>query len=89
MVGGPRTGKSHALVAVAAARISAGADLESALLLAGSPRAAAAGSEVRSPWPCSVGAIDGFGRRAVIREPLVRTIHSHAFAVLNARFACR
>lgn len=81
VVGGPGTGKSHALVAVAAARISAGADLESVLLLTGSPRVAAAARGAltaallreHSDEPC----------RAVIREPLVRTIHSYAFAVLS------
>lgn len=81
VVGGPGTGKSHALVAAAAARISAGADLESVLLLAGSPRVAAAARGAltaallreHSDEPC----------RAVIREPLVRTIHSYAFAVLS------
>ena len=81
VVGGPGTGKSTALVAVAAARISAGADLESVLLLAGSPRVAAAARGAltvallreHSDEPC----------RAVIREPLVRTIHSYAFAVLG------
>ena len=81
MVGGPGTGKSRALVAVAAARISAGANLESVLLLTGSPRVAAATRgaltaallKEHSDQPC----------RAVIREPLVRTIHSYAFAVLS------
>lgn len=81
VVGGPGTGKSSALVAVAAARIAGGADLESVLLLAGSPRVAAAARGAltaallneHSEEPC----------RAVIREPLVRTIHSYAFAVLR------
>lgn len=81
VVGGPGTGKSSALVAVAAARISAGADLESVLLLTGLPRVAAAARgaltaallKEHSEEPC----------RAVIREPLVRTIHSYAFAVLR------
>ena len=81
VVGGPGTGKSRALVAVAAARISAGANLESVLLLTGSPRVAAATRgaltaallKEHSDQPC----------RAVIREPLVRTIHSYAFAVLS------
>lgn len=81
VVGGPGTGKSSALLAVAAARISAGEDLESMLLLTGSPRVAVAARGAltaallreRSEQPC----------RAVIREPLVRTIHSYAFAVLR------
>ncbi|WP_167105041.1 ATP-dependent DNA helicase [Mycobacterium sp. DL592] len=81
IVGGPGTGKSSLLVAAAAAHITAGADPESVLLLTGSGRLAAAARsavtaellKARSAQPC----------RAVVREPLVRSVHSYAFAVLR------
>ncbi|WP_328352651.1 ATP-dependent helicase [Mycobacterium sp. NBC_00419] len=81
VVGGPGTGKSSVLVATAAAHIAAGADPESVLLLTGSGRLAAAARgaltaellKARSAQPC----------RAVVREPLVRSVHSYAFAVLR------
>ncbi|AQT81202.1 ATP-dependent DNA helicase [Mycolicibacterium litorale] len=81
VVGGPGTGKSSLLVAAAAAHIAAGTDPESVLLLTGSGRLAAATRSkltaellaARSPEPC----------RAVVREPLVRSVHSYAFAVLR------
>src|ERR1700739_4190682 len=81
VLGGPGTGKSSLLIDAAAARISAGADPESVLLLTGSGRIGARTRRaltttlVRSQElaPC----------RAVIREPLVRSVHSYAFAVLR------
>jgi superfamily I DNA/RNA helicase/RecB family exonuclease len=81
VVGGPGTGKTSLLVAAAAAHIAAGTDPESVLLLTGSGRLAAATRSrltaellaARSPEPC----------RAVVREPLVRSLHSYAFAVLR------
>lgn len=81
IVGGPGTGKSGLLVAAAAAHISAGTDPESVLLLTGSGRLAAAARsaltarllKARSAEPC----------RAVVREPLVRSLHSYAFSVLR------
>lgn len=81
IVGGPGTGKSSLLVAAAAAHIAAGTDPESVLLLTGSGRLAATTRSrltaellaARSPEPC----------RAVVREPLVRSVHSYAFAVLR------
>ena len=82
MLGGPGTGKSSLLIDVAAARIGAGADPESVLLLTGSGRI---GAQARSAltarllgsqdWPVA--------GPAVIREPLVRSVHSYAFAVLR------
>lgn len=81
VVGGPGTGKTSLLVAAAAAHIAAGTDPESVLLLTGSGRLAAATRSAlttellaaRSAEPC----------RAVVREPLVRSVHSYAFAVLR------
>ena len=81
VVGGPGTGKTSLLVAAAAAHIAAGTDPESVLLLTGSGRLAAATRSklttellaARSAQPC----------RAVVREPLVRSVHSYAFAVLR------
>ncbi|APE19155.1 ATP-dependent DNA helicase [Mycobacterium sp. WY10] len=81
IVGGPGTGKTSLLVAAAAAHITAGTDPESVLLLTGSGRLAASTRSkltaellaARSAEPC----------RAVVREPLVRSLHSYAFAVLR------
>lgn len=81
IVGGPGTGKSTLLIDAAAAHIAAGTDPESVLLLTGSGRLAAAARsaltaallKARSGEPC----------RAVVREPLVRSVHSYAFAVLR------
>ena len=81
VVGGPGTGKSSLLVEAAAAHIAAGTDPESVLLLTGSGRLATAARSAltaallraRSEEPC----------RAVVREPLVRSLHSYAFAVLR------
>ncbi|WP_445169247.1 ATP-dependent helicase [Mycolicibacterium sp. Dal123E01] len=81
VVGGPGTGKTSLLVAAAAAHIAAGTDPESVLLLTGSGRLASATRSrlttellaARSAEPC----------RAVVREPLVRSLHSYAFSVLR------
>ncbi|MCX2932069.1 ATP-dependent DNA helicase [Mycobacterium sp. CVI_P3] len=81
VVGGPGAGKTSLLVAAAASHIAAGTDPESVLLLTGSGRLAASTRSAltaqllaaRSAQPC----------RAVVREPLVRSVHSYAFAVLR------
>jgi superfamily I DNA/RNA helicase/RecB family exonuclease len=81
VLGGPGTGKSSLLIDAAAARIGAGVDPESVLLLSGSGRV---GMRARStltrallrPGPSG-------GGRAAVREPLVRTVHSYAYAVLR------
>ncbi len=81
IVGGPGSGKSTLLVQAAAAHIAAGTAPESVLLLTGSGRLAASARsaltsallKARSGEPC----------RAVVREPLVRSVHSYAFAVLR------
>jgi superfamily I DNA/RNA helicase/RecB family exonuclease len=81
VLGGPGTGKSSLLVDAAIAQIGAGVDPESVLLLTGSgrmgPRARSALTTAllrsRSTTAC----------RAAVREPLVRTVHSYAYAVLR------
>ncbi|KUI31093.1 ATP-dependent DNA helicase [Mycobacterium sp. IS-1496] len=77
LLGGPGTGKSTLLVDTAAAHIAAGVDPESVLLLTGSAslRSAARAAVTRR-------LLEG-GARQVVREPLVRTVHSYAFAVLR------
>jgi superfamily I DNA/RNA helicase len=77
MIGGAGTGKSSLLVQTAAAHIAAGTDPESVLLLTGSARL---GAQARA---AVTSALLQAGGRAVVREPLVRTVHSYAFAVLR------
>lgn len=80
IVGGPGTGKTTRLVDAAVAFITEGGDPESVLLL--TPGRLAIDARValtrrllaaRAGEPC----------RAVVREPLVRTVHSYAFGVLR------
>lgn len=81
VLGGPGTGKSSLLVDAAVARIGAGIEPESVLLLTGSGRMGVRARSAlttallrsRSNGPC----------RAAVREPLVRTVHSYAYAVLR------
>jgi len=81
VLGGPGTGKSSLLVDVAAARIGAGIGPESVLLLTGSGRV---GVQARNALTRRLlGSRDAGARPAVIREPLVRSVHSYAFAVLR------
>src|SRR5258705_2541388 len=77
VLGGAGTGKSGLLIQVATAHIAAGCDPESVLLLTGSARL---GSQARA---AITSALLSAGSRAVVREPLVRTVHSYAFAVLR------
>ncbi|MET0475058.1 MAG: ATP-dependent DNA helicase [Mycobacterium sp.] len=77
LLGGPGTGKSSMLVETAAARIAAGADPESVLLLTGSARL---GAHARA---AVTAALLGDSGRSAVREPMVRTLHSYAFAVLR------
>src|SRR3984957_596739 len=77
VLGGAGTGKSSLLVRTATAHIAAGSDPESVLLLPGSARV---GSQARA---AITSALLSAGDRAVVREPLVRTVHSYAFAVLR------
>ena len=77
VLGGPGTGKTRALIDTAAAHIADGTDPESVLLLTGSARL---GAQARATI---TSALLKAGSRAVVREPLVRTVHSYAFAVLR------
>jgi superfamily I DNA/RNA helicase/RecB family exonuclease len=77
VIGGAGTGKSTLLIEAAAAHIAAGADPESVLLLTGSARL---GAQARA---AITSVLLEAGDRAVVREPLVRTVHSYAFAVLR------
>jgi len=78
VLGGPGTGKSTLLVETAAAHIEAGADPESVLLLTGSSRL---GAQARAAVTARL--LRSAPDRSVIREPIVRTVHSYAFAVLR------
>ncbi len=81
IVGGPGTGKTSLLVDAAAAHIAAGADPRSVLLFTGTGKV---GLPARSALTAALLRATADGpRRAVIREPLVRTVHSYAFAVLR------
>ncbi|WIM87877.1 ATP-dependent DNA helicase [Candidatus Mycobacterium wuenschmannii] len=81
VLGGPGTGKSSLLIDAAATRIGAGADPESVLLLTGSGRISAqARSALTARLLSAQAAVAG---PAVVREPLVRSVHSYAFAVLR------
>lgn len=80
VLGGPGTGKSSLLVDAAVAHIRAGVDPESVLLLAGSGRL---GMCARSTLTAALLGAHGDGRQAAVREPLVRTVHSYAYAVLR------
>lgn len=77
VLGGPGTGKTSLLVDAAAEQIRSGADPESVLLLCPTARAA-----VRTRRALAK-ALAAAGGPTVIREPLVRTLHSYAFAVLR------
>jgi len=77
VLGGAGTGKSSLLIQAATAHIAAGSNPESVLLLTGSARL---GSQARA---AITSALLSAGSRAVVREPLVRTLHSYAFAVLR------
>jgi superfamily I DNA/RNA helicase/RecB family exonuclease len=81
VLGGPGTGKSSLLMDTAVTRIARGADTESVLLLTGSGRP---GTRVRSALTSALLAAGADERRrSVVREPLVRSIHAYAFAVLR------
>jgi superfamily I DNA/RNA helicase/RecB family exonuclease len=81
VLGGPGTGKSSLLVDAAVARITAGVDPESVLLLTGSGRL---GMRARTRLTTALLCSRATGPcRAAVREPLVRTVHSYAYAVLR------
>ncbi|MFF0491841.1 PD-(D/E)XK nuclease family protein [Nocardia sp. NPDC004068] len=79
VLGGPGTGKTALLTDVAADRIAEGADPESVLVLTHSKGAAL---RVRNAVGRQLGGVPG-----ATREPLVRTVHSYAFAILRAHAA--
>ena len=81
VLGGPGTGKSSLLVDAAVSRIAAGVDPESVLLLTGSGRL---GMRARTTLTTALLRSRATGPlRAAVREPLVRTVHSYAYAVLR------
>lgn len=77
ILGGPGTGKSSLLIEAAIAHIAGGREPEAVLLLSGSGRI---GMAERSAL---TRALLGSSRTAAVREPLVRTLHSYAYAVLR------
>lgn len=77
VVGGAGSGKSTLLVKTAVAHIAAGMDPESVLLLTGSARL---GAQARAAVTAQLLQASAQG---VVREPVVRTLHSYAFAVLR------
>ena len=81
VLGGPGTGKTSLLIDAAAAQIAAGTDPAAVLLLTGAGRVGAA---ARSALTAMLLAARGrTGGPVAVREPLVRTVHGYAFAVLH------
>ncbi len=78
VLAGPGTGKTTTIVEAVAARIAAGADPESILVLTFSRRGAA---ELRVRIAARVG--------RTMREPLARTFHSYAYGLLRRSAALR
>lgn len=75
VLGGPGTGKTSLIAAAAARRIDSGADPQRLLVLTASRRAA---ETLRADITRRV--VSG---ARTIREPIVRTVHSYAFALLR------
>lgn len=84
VLGGPGSGKTALLVDLAVDRIGAGSDPESVLVLTHSRRAAA---EIRDAVAVGLLARTDGAASSATREPLVRTVHSYAFAVLRLQAA--
>jgi superfamily I DNA/RNA helicase/RecB family exonuclease len=78
VLGGPGTGKSSMLIEAAATRIAAGGDPESVLLLTPMRITAATRGALTARLLGQTS-----GDLPVVREPLVRSLHSYAFAVLR------
>jgi superfamily I DNA/RNA helicase len=78
VLAGPGSGKTTTLVEAAAARVAAGVDPESLLLLTFSRRAA---TELRERVTARLA--------RTTREPLARTFHSYAFGLLRAQAVAR
>ncbi|WP_137874429.1 ATP-dependent DNA helicase [Rhodococcus sp. Q] len=82
VLGGPGTGKTALIVDLAASRIGGpDGDPESVLVLTHSRKAALSVREEITT------ALLGVGSSRATREPLVRTVHSYAFAVLRLQAA--
>ncbi len=83
VLGGPGTGKTALLTDLAADRITGGADPESILVLTHSKQAAL---RVRNAVTRQLSGAFG-GVPGAAREPLVRTVHSYAFAIVRRHAA--
>jgi superfamily I DNA/RNA helicase/RecB family exonuclease len=83
VLGGPGTGKTTLVAHTVAARVLRGVDPERVLVLTSSRRAAA---ELRERI---VERLVVHGVTPTVREPLVRTVHSYAFAVLRLQASLR
>lgn len=81
VLGGPGTGKSSLLIDAAVAQIDAGMDPESVLLLTGSGRLGM--SERSALTTALLRSRSGGPGRVAVSEPLVRTVHGYAYAVLR------
>ncbi|MBD1318586.1 ATP-dependent helicase [Gordonia hankookensis] len=83
--GGPGTGKTALIVDAAVSRlVRPGVDPESVLVLASSRRAAGTlREEITRRVLAARRGTDADGAGHALREPLVRTVHSYAFAVLR------
>lgn len=88
VLGGPGTGKTALLTDLAVDRIVAGADPESVLVLTHSKQAAL---RVRNALTRQLTALapELGGVPGASREPMVRTVHSYAFAILRTHAAAR
>ncbi|WP_297773536.1 ATP-dependent DNA helicase [Mycobacterium sp.] len=81
VLGGPGTGKSSLLIDAAVAQLDAGMSPESVLLLTGSGRL---GMAERSALTTALLRSRSAGPgRVAVSEPLVRTVHGYAYAVLR------
>jgi superfamily I DNA/RNA helicase/RecB family exonuclease len=83
VLGGPGTGKTTLVAHTVADRVLQGVDPEQVLVLTSSRRAAA---ELRERI---VEQLASHGVTPTVREPLVRTVHSYAFALLRLQAALR
>ncbi|WP_280277243.1 ATP-dependent helicase [Nocardia wallacei] len=83
VLGGPGSGKTALLTDIASDRIAGGADPDSILVLTHSKHAAL---RVRNAVTRQLAAAFG-GVPGATREPLVRTVHSYAFAIVRRHAA--
>ncbi|MGC0364851.1 superfamily I DNA/RNA helicase/RecB family exonuclease [Rhodococcus sp. 27YEA15] len=84
VLGSAGTGKTSLLVDLAVQKISGGEDPESVLVLTQSRRAA---TQVREQITAGLFGFEQERGPQATREPLVRTVHSYAFAVLRLQAA--